>query len=87
MGPCPSKDGQGRQGRLGRSPHAWFALVGLSLDEPYGRVQELVLFVTPSRTISNLPRMIYGKKCCENIINVALFNSFCLEKCYIHNKF
>ena len=27
---------------------AWFAVAGLSLDEPYGRVQELVFFVTPS---------------------------------------
>jgi len=27
---------------------AWFALVGLSLDGPYGQAQELVFFATPS---------------------------------------
>ena len=42
MGPRPSKDGRGHQGRLRRSPHM------LGLDEPYERVQELVFFVTLS---------------------------------------
>ena len=49
MGSRPSKDGRGLARTFGTitSP-VWFVLVCLSLDETYGRVQELMFFVTPS---------------------------------------